>query len=293
MKMNIQSEYPQRKPERDTGKIENSYFEIHFAGATDVGMQRTVNEDAYLLAPHDDLFVIADGMGGHAAGEVASRLTSDLIGAYFQETANMDAADMPMPYVFREDMCAAERRLVTAVKLSNAAVYEQGLANVEQRGMGSTVVAVHVVEDKIFWAHVGDSRLYRLRFGRMMQLTSDHSLLNHAIEQRGLRGDELQEFVTHFPYKNMLVRAIGVRSEVEVESGYSSMKDGDLFLLCTDGVHNLMDDAEIGSILGEYQDDLQAGCQKIVDEANQRGGIDNITAVILEGRRISGDKALH
>ena len=293
MKMNIQPEHPQRKPECDRSKIKNSVFEIYFAGSTDVGLQRTVNEDAYLLAPRDELFVVADGMGGHAAGEVASRLTSDLIGAYFQETAGMDAADMPMPYFFSAEMRDEERRLVTAVKLSNAAVYEQGLANSEQNGMGSTVVAVHVVEDNIYWAHVGDSRLYRLRYGRMMQLTSDHSLLNHAIEQRGLKGDELQEFVSLFPYKNMLVRAIGVRSEVEVESGNSPMEDGDLFLLCTDGVHNLIDDSELAAILGEYQDDLQGGCDEIVFEANQRGGGDNITVVILEGRRIARDKALH
>ncbi len=293
MKMNIQPERSRRKPDRGSGKIESSAFEIHFSGSTDVGIQRLTNEDSYLLAPNDALFVIADGMGGHAAGEVASRLTSDLIGAYFQETANMDAADMPMPYVFPNDMCDVERRLVTAVKLSNAAVHEQGLANLEQRGMGSTVVAVHVVEDKIVWAHVGDSRLYRLRFGRMMQLTSDHSLLNHAIEQRGLKGEELHEFVAHFGHKNMLVRAIGVRGDVDVESGYSSIEDRDLFLLCTDGVHNLINDAELGAILREHQGDLQAGCQKIVDEANERGGIDNITVVLLEGRRISSDKALH
>ncbi len=293
MKMNNQPDYPLRKPGRDAGKIENSDFEIDFAGSTDLGMQRIENEDAYLLAPRDNLFVVADGMGGHAAGEVASRLTSELIGAYFQETANMDAADMPIPYVFPDDMGDEERRLLTAVKLANAAVYEQGLANIEQEGMGSTVVAVHVVDDTIYWAHVGDSRLYRLRFGRMMQLTSDHSLLNYAIEQRGLKGDELHEFVAQFPYKSMLVRAIGVRREVEVESGCSSIEDGDLFLLCTDGVHNLIDDAELGSILCAYQDDLQSGCAEIVNEANQRGGNDNITVVILGARRIARDKALH
>src|SRR5690606_7578645 len=151
------------------------------------------------------------------------------------------------PYVCPDDMGDEERRLLTADKLANSVEYGRGLATIEQEGTGSSAVAVHVVDDTIYRADIVDSSMYRSLFGRMMQLTSDHSLLNYAIEQRGLKGDELHEFVAQFPYKSMLVRAIGVRREVEVESGCSSIEDGDLFLLCTDGVHNLIDDAELGS----------------------------------------------
>lgn len=287
MKTHPQPKQPQRNLERREQRHVSSVYEMNFAGMTDIGLRRADNEDAYLMAPLDDLFVIADGMGGHAAGEVASRLTCDLIGAYFQETADMDGDEMPMPYALPDDMCNAERRLVTAIKLANTAVYEQGLANAEQQGMGSTVVAVHMEEDKLFWAHVGDSRLYRLRFGRMMQLTSDHSLLNHAIEERGLKGEELQAYVKHFPYKNILVRAVGVRRDVKVESGWSSMEDGDVFLLCTDGVHNLLNEADLSVVLKGFPGDLQAACRKIVQEVNQRGGHDNITVVALEACRIT------
>ncbi len=293
MKVNIHPHQPPRRQAAERGGVAGDGFEMSFAGATDVGICRAVNQDAYLLAPEHGLFVVADGMGGHAAGEVASLLTSELIGAYFEETADMEAEEMPMPYDLSDDMMAAERRLVTAVKLANTAVYEQSVEIREQRGMGTTVVAVHAEEDMMFWAHVGDSRLYRLREGRLIQLTSDHSLLNHAIEQRGLRGEELREFVEHFPYKNVLVRAVGVRPEVEVEYGHVYLEPGDVFLLCTDGAHNLLETQDMRAILQDFRGDLQACCNEIVRESNRRGGPDNITAVVLEARSSLPGKALH
>ncbi|MBA2660814.1 MAG: Stp1/IreP family PP2C-type Ser/Thr phosphatase [Bradymonadaceae bacterium] len=256
-----------------------------YAGTTDVGIRRSKNQDTYLLAPQDDLFVVADGMGGHAAGEVAARLAVDTIERFFRETSLLAPGEIPMPYPMARDMPEADRRLATALKLANSAVFQQSNADDSKHGMGTTVVALHFDDGLVHWAHVGDSRLYRLRGDRLMQLTADHSLLNETITQRQLTGQELRDFVEHFPYKNVLVRAVGVRYNVEVDVGHSNVEDRDVFLLCSDGATNVLPDVDLRRILSESRNDPQSGCDTIVRMANERGGPDNITAVIVEARR--------
>ncbi|MGH3664784.1 MAG: Stp1/IreP family PP2C-type Ser/Thr phosphatase [Egibacteraceae bacterium] len=238
-----------------------------YAG-TDVGQVREVNEDNYF--PGTSVFAVADGMGGHVAGEVASREA-------LKPLESLDGQTFGNP----EDATAALRK---AIETANREVVARGQADPDLEGMGTTLTAVLVRDDRLHLAHVGDSRAYLFRDGRLSQLTTDHTLVEQLVQEGRLSRDEI---ATH-PQRSVITRAIGVDTDVTVDTlPPQALQPGDQVLLCSDGLTGPVGEAEIADILTETTDG-DAAVRALLDAANQRGGPDNITVVML---RVSSDEA--
>jgi PPM family protein phosphatase len=252
------------------------------AGMTDVGLQREHNEDSYLLLAEHDLFIVADGMGGHRAGDVASRLATDTIADFFRSTAN---EDVTWPYHFDTSLTEEENRLLTGIRIANRQIFERSVRSREYQGMGTTMVSVlfSIERDSVFIGHVGDSRCYRVRGGEIRLMTRDHSLVNDYL----LAMPELTEEQRNELPKNVITRALGMQDHVVVDLQTDHPLPGDLYLLCSDGLSGMIPDEEILEALSS--DAMPADlCRKLIERANKNGGGDKITAVLL---RIVDDPA--
>ena len=251
---------------------------VTWAGATNVGMKRTLNEDSFLLLPEESLFCVADGMGGHSSGEVASRIAVEEMAEFFRVTGRDEEATWP----FREDPSRPydENRLITAVKLANLRIHERGQSDAKLRNMGTTLVSAYFVRSggEVLVGHVGDSRVYHWRRGAIRQVTEDHSLLNDYIKTKQLTPEEIQAF----PHKNVIVRALGMRPHVEVDLFREKLEPEDVVLLCCDGVTNMVPDPAMAEIVRTHPGDLQGACDAIVAAANAAGGVDNITCILVQ-----------
>ncbi|MEO7329469.1 MAG: Stp1/IreP family PP2C-type Ser/Thr phosphatase [Minicystis sp.] len=234
------------------------------AGLSDVGKQRLHNEDRFILLPEFSVFVVADGMGGHQSGEVASRMAASTIAAYFRNGGT--------------DGGALGEALRAAVKQANARIFARADDSRAHRGMGTTVVAsaFSPTEGELYVAHAGDSRAYRLRDGELTQLTRDHSLVADALLERP---DLSPTDLAYLP-RNVITRALGIGPTVDVDLSVDRSRPGDVYLLCSDGLHGLVSDAEMASIVEEAQVLTQA-CERLIARANEKGGKDNITAVLI------------
>ncbi len=228
-------------------------------GRTDPGRRRKHNEDAYLALPEHNLFVIADGMGGYAAGEVASALATEVISEAFKTSTFVGDADPSRPK--RGD------ELVLSIQMANEAILTQARANEAQHGMGTTLVAIRFSPNKqrAYIAHVGDSRCYRIRGDQIQQMTIDHTL--GAV---GITG----------PAASKLSRAVGIADTVEVDLTIDHPHVGDLYLLCCDGLNKMVPDEIIRQVVAK-DDDLDRAVNELVDTANERGGRDNITVILV------------
>jgi protein phosphatase len=246
---------------------------IEVAGQTDVGRKRNHNEDNFAIMAEYGLYVVADGMGGHASGEIASKMAVDTLQEFFAATA--DDPERTWPYKMDRSKGYEENRLITGIKLCNLRIFEQAQRNAKQRGMGTTLVALFAVEDGIYVAHVGDSRVYRIRENKMEQLTEDHSLLNDYKRMKHLTEEE----IANFPHKNVIVRALGMKDTVKVDTRFESPREGDMMLLCTDGLCGPVTDEEISRIVLETPD-LPTASNRLVEAANVNGGPDNVTCVL-------------
>jgi PPM family protein phosphatase len=229
---------------------------VEHAGRTDVGRQRTANEDDFVLAP--PFFAVADGMGGAKAGEVASAMATEV---FEGERDSGEPAEVQLARILRE---------------ANRRIYDLAVADESHRGMGTTLTAAKVTGDEISLGHVGDSRAYRMRDGELEQLTKDHSLVAE-LERSGQITAEAAE---HHPQRSIITRALGPEPDVEVDTYTLAGRDGDLFLLCSDGLTSMISDEEIGSILCSAKT-LDAAADALVRAANQSGGKDNITVVLF------------
>jgi serine/threonine protein phosphatase PrpC len=229
---------------------------VEAAVRSDIGRLRQRNEDAYLV--RDSLFVVADGMGGHRGGDVASALAL--------ETIESGAPD--------DDTLQG---LVEDIKRANQAVLERGEADRDLRGMGTTITALLVEDGRAHVAHVGDSRAYLLRDGTLQQLTEDHTLVQRMVREGRLTEDE----AAHHPQRSVLTRALGVEEEVPVDELTLDVHAGDRLLLCTDGLTTMIDRGRIQKILARERDP-QGACDKLIDAANRAGGDDNITVIVLD-----------
>lgn len=240
------------------------------AGLSDVGRARLHNEDRFLLLPEFNVFLVADGMGGHRSGEVASRMAASVIAQYFRDGG-------------RRRKGTVGERLHAAVKDANAKIFDRSGGSRTHRGMGTTVVALAFApeEEKIYIAHAGDSRCYLLRDGQMRPLTRDHSLLEDALRERP---DLSARDLAYLP-RNVITRALGISATVDVELREERVQPGDVLVLCSDGLHGLMEEVDIARIVTE-QPVLTEACGRLVTLANERGGRDNITVVLV---RIEGD----
>lgn len=246
---------------------------IRFAGKTDIGQMRALNEDNLLVPSEMALGVVSDGMGGHACGEVASELTVETIDEYYKRTQD----DVPSTWPLRMPQMELEQdRIRAAIKLANSRIFETAAAEADKKGMGCTVDAVYFAQERAYIGHVGDSRVYRIRHGQLEQITEDHSLLNDYKRMKEMSGDEVQ----NFPHKNVVVRALGLAEQVRVDVLVEEAMLGDLYLLCSDGLTDMLTDEEILAIVEKYER-LDSACGKLIEAANEAGGKDNITALLV------------
>jgi PPM family protein phosphatase len=243
-------------------------------GHSDVGLQREHNEDSYAVLPEFNLVIVADGMGGHRAGDVASRLATQSMGEFFKKTAVEDAT---WPFHFDPSMSEEENRLVTAIRVANRQIYEHGARSRDLRGMGTTVVGAlySVKKGKMYIGHVGDSRCYRIRSGEIEQLTRDHSLVNDYL---AAMPDMSEEQRSELP-KNVITRALGMQDNVDVDIMAVECAEGDVYVLCSDGLSGMLTDEEIFDVVAANED-LERACRRLVTMANEHGGEDNVTVVV-------------
>ncbi len=212
-------------------------------------------------------------MGGHASGEVAAKMAVDSLKEFFAATAN--DPERTWPYKMDRSKGYEENRLITGIKLANLRIYESAQRDPRQRGMGTTIVTMFAVEDGVYIAHVGDSRIYRIRDGKIEQLTEDHSLLNDYIKMKRLTPEE----IANFPHKNVIVRALGMKDTVKVDTRFEQPRAGDVYLLCSDGLSGPVTDEELLQI-STQSDDLKSSATKMIERANANGGPDNITVIL-------------
>jgi serine/threonine protein phosphatase PrpC len=227
------------------------------ASVTDPGRKRRHNEDAYVMEP--PLFAIADGMGGAQAGEVASRLAA----AALRESG----ADS-----------GGERRIVDLIQEANRRVYDRSSTDPETSGMGTTITVALVENERVVFGHVGDSRAYLIRDGRMEQLTEDHSLVNELLKSGKLSREEAEMH----PQRAVITRALGTDPDVDVDTFSVPAQTGDLFLLCSDGLTDMVSEDAIFSVVERHRGDIDKALRALVSAANKGGGEDNITVVAFE-----------
>ncbi|MEN6625568.1 MAG: Stp1/IreP family PP2C-type Ser/Thr phosphatase [Candidatus Sumerlaeia bacterium] len=245
-------------------------------GITDCGRKRPHNEDSILVAEELRLFLVADGMGGHAAGEVASRTAVESVKEFIAQ-AQRDH-DFTWPFGMDEQYSMSENMLLTGFFIANRRVGRMAEENAHYAGMGTTMAAIYAPDHQIHIAHVGDSRIYLLRDKTLTAMTIDHSWVNEQLQRNIITEDEAR----NHRWRNIITRALGNRSDVEVDIKTVEPRPGDLFLICSDGLTGMAEDHEIQSILLKSGDNLEAGCQALIDASNKAGGIDNISVVLVK-----------
>jgi serine/threonine protein phosphatase PrpC len=238
------------------------------SGKTDQGLVRANNEDKFYLDEKLGLLVVADGMGGHASGEIASNLAVNVIRDYFQGPQKLIGASNP---AYSE----ATNKLNCAISLANQAVYEAAQSSPQFKGMGTTVVAVLLTGNRLSIAHIGDSRAYLIRAGLIDQLTDDHSMVNEQVKRDIISKEEAAKS----EMRNILTKALGISAEMEADLDELTMFGDDILFLCSDGLNTMLSDKamlEIISVAGNSA----AACDALINAANEQGGKDNITVVI-------------
>jgi PPM family protein phosphatase len=242
---------------------------------TDAGRKREVNEDCYLFNPTHDLYLLSDGMGGHAAGEVASHLTVKTVDEFVALISQSHEVTWPFGYNVR--LAYEHNVLKTAVMLSHSRVRQTASQTEQYVGMGATLVAVWVRGTRAYYCHVGDSRLYLFRGGHLRQLTADHTLVQEQVEGGLITAEQAR---VH-PLRHVVTRAIGGRDPLEVNAEERELLNEDQLLLCSDGLTDRVSDEEICRTLGSPAAAEQV-CRRLIDAANQAGGDDNVTVVLLK-----------
>ena len=246
------------------------------AGLSDVGLQREHNEDSFIVLNEYDLFVVADGMGGHRAGDIASRIATETISEFFRTTAN---DDVTWPFHFDSNLSEEENRLLTGIRVANRQIFERSTRSRECHGMGTTVVGAMFSSKKqrMYIGHVGDSRCYRVRGSEIQLLTRDHSLINdYLLAMPDLTDEQKSELP-----KNVITRALGMQDHVVVDLQHDEPQRGDIYVLCSDGLSGMVTDEEIKQIV-TTTGEIREACRQLIQSANERGGEDNITAVLIK-----------
>jgi protein phosphatase len=243
---------------------------VKFAVKSDRGRIREINEDSYnILAGYSGVpvsFIIADGMGGHNSGEVASKMAVDFI--------SNSILEWPEGITDADDIFGLMGKIV---EKANKKVYRESLENDSNSGMGTTLTVAIIHNKKLYVAHIGDSRLYIIREGFIKRLTIDHTYVDELLRNGSLTTEE----ASVHPKKNLLTRALGCSENVEVDLFECSIKNNDIFMLCTDGLTNMLDEEEIKEII-EKTDELDIACNELVSRANEKGGEDNITVLLFK-----------
>ena len=234
-----------------------------FHGKTDIGLKRQNNEDAFLVSSEYDFCLAADGMGGAAAGEVASKIFAETALDVFSAQPNRSEKD-------------TQYRVQKAYRTANEKILEHIIANPEHRGMGCTAELLAFYENHFVLGHIGDSRTYRLRNGALEQLTEDHTLVQQQLREGLISTDEIR----HHPMRHVIFRAVGIKEEMTINLLQGKTHPADLFLLCSDGLSDMMDDDQIQDILCA-DTDINHKTESLIESAKVAGGIDNITVVLV------------
>ena len=253
---------------------------IASGGVTDLGRVRTNNEDCYKIVEPLNLFVLSDGMGGEAHGEIASAMAVETVVKHCLDIEANPAAKVIGPV--QPNWNARTKRLSTAIHLANKNIFKSAEENPDQHGMGATLTAVWIDGAKLSIAHVGDSRAYLLRGGSLLQLTRDHSLVAEQVRRGILTSAEAEES----DMQSVLLRALGAQAEIEVDVEEHTLFPRDMLLLCSDGLTRMVTEPEIAGTL-QAETDPERAAEKLVALANERGGLDNITVVIVRTEKES------
>jgi len=248
--------------------------ELAGAGRSDVGRRREYNEDAFAVDLKNGLFAIADGMGGAAAGEVASSIAIATVTDYIGRTA--DAREPERPFGWDDRLSIQANRLRSAILLANEKIYRTIEEHEEMKGMGTTLVAALARDSGVCVGHVGDSRVYLCREGQLRQITNDHSWVNEQVTMGLLSREE----ASRHPFRNVITRALGSREQVYADVTEVPLSPGDRLLLCSDGLTNMLDDGRILQILDAHPADHEAAAAELVRQANEAGGDDNVTVIV-------------
>ncbi len=250
---------------------------ISWAVKTDPGLRRTSNEDSYSNRPDVGLFVVADGMGGHVAGEVASRVAVEAISAFIEETAGADK-NRTWPFPFEPTLSLEANRLKAAFRLANRRIAAAIADSQDLRGMATTASAMLVGRTQACVAHVGDSRVYVFRNGELAQITRDHSW----VEEQVRAGTMTATAARQHPWRNVVTRALSGGDDPEVDVVEVTPAAGERYLLCSDGLFSVVPDPRIAEVLGDARLSLGEMCDRLIEAANAAGGPDNITTLILQ-----------
>ena len=237
-------------------------------GKTDQGLVRSNNEDNFYLDEKLGLLVVADGMGGHASGETASKLAVNVIRDYFQGQQKVTGD-------YNHSYSESTNKLNSAIRLANRAVFEAAQSSPQLKGMGTTIAAVLLTGNRLSIAHIGDSRVYLVRVGNIEQLTDDHSIVNEQVKRDLITKEEAAKS----EMKNILTKALGISADTEADLDELTMFEGDILLLCSDGLNIMMTDEAILEIIS-FAGNPVAACDSLINAANEKGGKDNITVVI-------------
>ncbi len=248
-------------------------MQVRAYGLTDLGRKRQGNEDAFIIDDTHGLYVVCDGMGGHNAGEVASARAIEVVGQFVQEhfATVRQLAEAPTT----QNWLAVQALVEEAVQAACAEIYRMAQADPNKRGMGTTFVGLFIAGDKAVIGHVGDSRIYQLRQGKAHRLTEDHTLIAAQLKAGTITKSEASQS----PYRNVITRAVGIQESVQVDTLLFDLLPGDLYLLCSDGLHGYLTDGEAEGLLNTKP--WEQLPKKLIDLANSRGGKDNITAVVV------------
>lgn len=245
-------------------------------GITDKGHVRPTNEDCFAVDEALGLCVVADGMGGHNAGEVASRMAVDALASFIRKTAE-DDEEMTWPFGYDGDLSLPANRLKTAIRLANGSVFRAADNREDLSGMGTTLVAALIRGDRLILGSAGDSRCYLLRGGELRQLTRDDSWVSAAWAEGILTADEIERH----PFRNVITKAVGAKDSLEVDIHEHTLEPGDIALICSDGLHAMIHDADILRLLTPPPGSLQEAAQSLIDAANEAGGRDNVSVVLV------------
>lgn len=249
-------------------------MKLYGFGLTDIGRRRGRNEDSFLVNQELQLYIVADGMGGHSGGEFASRFAVNTIEEVIQSLSQDPEATVISGV--NSDEARFGDRLKYAIEVASQKIYDQALFDQELKGMGTTVACILMEKGVACVAHVGDSRVYLSRQGVCKQITDDHSLVSEQLKA----GILSEKDVKKHKYKNIITRSVGYQEDVEIDIQYVELQPGDRFMICSDGLSNLVEDNVMAQTLSSVP--IQDACRELINKANEMGGDDNITVVVCE-----------
>lgn len=252
-------------------------MKARFVAQTDVGLKRKENEDSYLVDEANRIFIVADGMGGHAAGDLASRVAVESICDYFRRSL-MATGPQVKPYGNNPDLSETGNKICNAVKIANEKIRQIATRNEQVAGMGTTVVCAILNGRTVTVGNVGDSRGYLFRRSGYRQLTEDHSWVNEQLQKNLITPEDAR---IH-PWRNVITRALGSRDNMEVDIFEERVRGGDQILLCTDGLSGMLDDITMFEIITDQESTQEQKSARLIEEAKKAGGLDNITLLLIE-----------